>query len=324
MENKILIFIAVALITTGAVIFVVVMSALGWDFTKLGTVKYETNTYSATESFDSISINIDTADIRLLPSESSDCRVVVHENAKIKHEVSVVDGTLTVVTVDSRAWYDYISIGFSSQTVTVYLPEREYSKLFVRTSTGHVEVSSDFTFSALDVEVSTGDVTIASSVTGNAKIKASTGSITVDGATLGSLDITTTTGSITVEDVNVTGSLKTAASTGRTSLSNVGCKSLTSTAGTGNINLSDTVADESFSLETDTGSIRFDSCDAKEISAAASTGSITGTLLTDKTFVADSSTGTVDVPGGTAGGMCELSTDTGNIRISVVAAPYPG
>ena len=50
---------------------------------------------------------------------------------------------------------------------------------------------------------------------------------------------------------------------------------------------------------------------------AQNSGNVTGTLLTDKIFLAQSDTGRVDLPKTVGGGKCEITTDTGNIEISV-------
>ena len=45
---KIWLIIAACLIVVGAIIFTGVMSVLKWDFKKLSTAKYQTNTYQIT------------------------------------------------------------------------------------------------------------------------------------------------------------------------------------------------------------------------------------------------------------------------------------
>ena len=54
------IFVAVLI---GCIIFAGVMTMLRWDFSKLSTVKYETNSHEISETFHAISIKTDTADI---------------------------------------------------------------------------------------------------------------------------------------------------------------------------------------------------------------------------------------------------------------------
>ena len=53
------------------------------------------------------------------------------------------------------------------------------------------------------------------------------------------------------------------------------------------------------------------------LGVSTDTGDVTGSLLSAKVFVVTTDTGTVQVPKSTAGGRCEISTDTGDIRITV-------
>lgn len=63
--------------------------------------------------------------------------------------------------------------------------------------------------------------------------------------------------------------------------------------------------------------MEFNHCDAETICVNTDTGSVTGTLLTDKVFIIETDTGSVDVPKSITGGRCEITTDTGNIRITI-------
>ena len=53
------------------------------------------------------------------------------------------------------------------------------------------------------------------------------------------------------------------------------------------------------------------------IMVKTSTGNVKGTLLSDKIFVTDTSTGRVSVPKTTSGGKCEITTSTGDIEIEL-------
>ena len=77
------------------------------------------------------------------------------------------------------------------------------------------------------------------------------------------------------------------------------------------------IAAETFSIERSTGNVTFDGCDAAEIWVETDTGDVTGTFLSEKCFLAKTDTGTVAVPKSTAGGKCEVTTDTGDIKLNV-------
>ncbi len=302
----------------GCIIFLGAMNMIKWDFSKLSTVKYETNSYEISEKFENISVMTDTSDIKFIPSESNEAKVVCHEEANAKHRVEVKNGTLTIELEDTRKWYDHIRIlTFDSPKITVYLPAGEYGALAVKGSTGRANIAKDFVFESIDVTLATGEIKNYASATGAIKLKTSTGSILTQSISSSSLSVNTSTGVISAKNVTCTGDMTVKVSTGRLNAENVSAKSFSSTGSTGSASLKSVIASESFSVKRSTGSIKLDGCDAASLFIATDTGNITGTLLSEKNFTATSDTGDVDVPNTRTGGRCELTTDTGDIRISV-------
>lgn len=269
---------AASLVLTGCILFAVVMSTLGWDFLKLSTVKYEINTYELAEAFSDISVTTDTADIVFALSDDGKCRVECLEEENAKHSVAVEEGTLVIRRTDIRAWYDYLGFRFGTPKITVYLPKAD-----------------------------------AGSVT----IKAGTGDIRVEDISVSSLDISVTTGAVTVTGVTCRDDIMVDVSTGEAFLTDISCKNLISNGATGSIFLGNVIAAGKFSIERGTGSVSFDGSDAAEIFVKTATGNVDGSLLTDKVFVADTATGSVDVPRSETGGRCEIETGTGNIAITI-------
>ena len=310
---------AAALVLAGIIIFGGALIMLGWDFNKLSTVEFETNTYEINADFEDISIVSDTALIKLLPSEDDSVKVICYEENKALHKVSVSDGILKIALSDSKKWYEHIKIGlnFDSPKITVYIPEGEYGSLSVDSHTGNVEIPAEFAFESIDVKLSTGYVTCAASAAKDVKIKTSTGDIKVLGIKAGSLDLSVSTGRITAEDIVCTGDVGVRVSTGRALLSGVECKNLSSTGSTGTLSLENVIAKGALSVERDTGDVKLSLCDAAEIDIETDTGDVIGTLLSDKVFITETDTGTVKVPKTTEGGKCEITTDTGDIKIEI-------
>ncbi|MBR2989031.1 MAG: DUF4097 family beta strand repeat protein [Clostridia bacterium] len=314
---KIWLAIASSLVVIGLGAFVVVMSMNDWDFTKISTVKFETNTYEVGEEFSSISINTDTANIEFAPSTDEKCKVVCYEKEKIEHNASVTDGILKIGVTDNRQWYEHIEITFQTQKVTVYLPKSEYSSLTIKEHTGNVNIPSDFKFENIDVSTSTGSVKCFASATEKVKITTTTGAVKVSNATVNALDILVTTGDITVSGVTCANDIKISVVTGNAYLENVTCKKVTSGGSTGDITLKEVVAVEKISVERSTGDVRFNGSDAGEIFVKTSTGNVSGSLLTPKIFDVSTGTGSVSVPHSVTGGKCEIKTSTGNIRMII-------
>lgn len=316
-RTMIWLIIAASLFILGLLIFTGVMMAYQWDFTRLSTVKYETNTYEINDKFQNISIKTDTADICFLPSEDGACRVVCYEESKQKHAVTAQDGHLVIDKVNQRKWYDNIGINFGNAKITVYIPKGEYGALAIKASTGDVAIPKDFKFASMDISASTGDVTNYASASGRIKIKASTGDIQVENLTADSLDLSVSTGKVTASGISCHGDVKVKVTTGKTSLSDMTCRSLISDGNTGSIYLKNVIAGDWFSIERSTGDVRFEACDAGEISIKTDTGDVKGSVLSDKVFVIKTDTGDYEVPKTTTGGKCSIQTDTGDIRIFI-------
>ena len=86
---------------------------------------------------------------------------------------------------------------------------------------------------------------------------------------------------------------------------------------TGDVTLNQCYAAE-LCVDVDTGDVTLNRCDADAIYIETDTGDVTGTLLTEKTFRIETDTGRYDVPYGTVGGICAITTDTGDIKIEIV------
>lgn len=298
--TKIRLIIAASLVLSGCILFAAVMTWLQWDFTKLETVEYEINTYEIDETFTGISINTDTADIVFALSDKGKCTVECYEEENATYSVRVEDSILNIETIDERTMRNYlgnIGFNFAAPTITVYLPEREFDLLAIKESTGDIEIPSDFSFKNVDISLSTGDLDFCADVSASIKISTNTGDIHAEGISAGSLELVATTGDVL--------------------LSHIKCENLRSTGSTGGISLTDVIAAEKFYIERSSGDVCFDGCDAAEIFVETSTGDVTGTLRSEKIFFAHSSTGDLELPKTLSGGLCELTSSTGDIRIEI-------
>lgn len=261
--------------------------------------KYETVTHEIGSTFDQIAVDTDITDVTIATANEKQCRVECSEPEKMKHTAEVENGTLVIRSSDSRQWYEHLfSFASHSPKVVIYLPQSAYASLQIDTHTGDVTIPSGFTFDTLTVNNNTGDVECSASVTKTLTVKEDTGDISLSCLNAGELDITASTGDIDVTSAKVKGTVSVKSSTG-------------------DITLTDTVAEKKFQIESSTGDVGFKGCDAADIKVKTSTGDVTGTLLSDKIFVTDTSTGDVKVPQTSSGGRCEISTSTGDILIQI-------
>lgn len=298
MNKTLWIIVAVLLIICGAILFALAGMQMGWDFTKLDSKNFETNTYEFSESIDSIKIETVSGQIRLLPTSDGVCRVECWENEKMKHLVSVADGALTVSCKDDRKWFDHITFfNFKSPSITVYLPESEYAALTVKGSTGDVFVSEDLTFGEANINITTGDVLFRADVKGELGIKLTTGDIELENMSAGSVYLN--------------------AATGDAEVSNLNCETFECDVSTGETELTNLIAREHIRIECTTGDVTLTSCDAGELYIKTTTGDVEASLLSEKVCIAKATTGSVNVPSFGSGGVCEIKTTSGDIKVNI-------
>lgn len=277
-KTVIAILIAVLVVAIGAGLCFAGLSAVNFKVRDLGTAQYVTNTHEVGESFTRVEMDMDTADVDILPAEDGKCRVVCVEREKYPHTVTVEKGTLIVRSAKDQKWNFSIGAVVKNPSVTVYLPAADYESLKLEADTGAVKLVAGLSFGTVDLD-------------------ADTGSVTVDGVAVKKLKIS--------------------ADTGRVAISNMTPETVELDADTGSIRVTDVVCSGDMRIEADTGSIRLEDVDAANLYLEADTGSISGTIRTEKTFVARSTTGSVKVPEGTSGGRCEARASTGSIRLSI-------
>lgn len=317
-STKIALLIAALCCVAGLALAGLSLYMVDFDFTRLGTVAYTDNEYILTEPFSAIELKAKTANVRFLPSEDSACRVVCKEQEKVPHRVTVENGTLTIRVDDRREWYDYlVCFDWGSAAVTVYLPAAEFGRLDISTDTGDVRVPADFTFQSASIETDTGDIDWRASVEGALTVHTDTGNGKIEGVQAGALQAETDTGDLQVRQASVSGNVLLETDTGEVMLDKVTAGSLQIDTHTGDVTLKNTVAEGSLTLETDTGDVQFHCFDAAAISVRTNTGDVTGTLLSEKIFFAKTDTGDIHVPKTDRGGRCEITTDTGDIEISL-------
>ena len=316
-STKVSLIAAVVLIVLGLGIIAAAFNAAGWEFRKFSSSRYITTDQLITEDFSKINIDVDTADIAFYPSEDGNCRVVSYEEDKQPLSVSVKDDTLWVKVQDERKWYDHIGINIGSPELEIYLPKEKYESLYLRGSTGDVNIPYNFSFDEIDVKLSTGDMGCFASANGKISLKTGTGSISIKNINAGDLVLSVTTGKINCNNINCSGEFLLNVTTGDASLKDIKCGSFASTGNTGDLQMDNLIASDIINIERSTGDLNFTSCDGKEIYILTDTGRVKGSFASEKIFFAESDTGDIDVPKSTSGGTCEIKTDTGDIKITI-------
>lgn len=326
----IILIVAVSLVLVGGAVFGIIVAKNG--FANVNG-KMEENTHELTTDFDKINIDVDLSDIEIIVSDEK--KVVCREIEELKHSVEVVDGTLFIKQENNLKWYARIGFfGSIKSSVTIYMPAKTFESIQVKGATGDYTVNGAYMFNNAYIKLSTGDVTSSANY-GEAVITVSTGKVNVNDCTVNKLGLSTSTGDINLKNVVVSDTLVTdsdtgdltaqnvqvgneiiaIADTGKFRLTNVTSKDIYLETTTGKKILTSVIASGKMVIKASTGDVKFDKCDAAEITVKTSTGDVTGSFLTDKVFYASSSTSTPNVPKSTTGGLCDVTTSTGDIKL---------
>lgn len=342
-SGKKLALIGALLIAIGLLVSFLVLVMTDYDLSKLSGGKYTEKTYTVSEDFNLIGITVDTADVELVFAEGEECKVVCSETERLSYNVYVnEDGCLYVETVKANKWYNHFDLknifgNWGENKVIVYLPKTEYDAISAESDTGDIKILDDFRFESISAKSDTGDIIIRASAEDKIWTSTDTGDIILDTASAGSVHAESNTGLIMMSSVEANYFYDFNTNTGDVTFENCEAKSvdittdtgdvtlrlviveekLNVTTDTGYVTLNNAISNESINVTTDTGDVIFDKSDAGEIYVTTDTGDVKGSLLSDKVFLVDTDTGSVNVPRSITGGRCEITTDTGDVNITI-------
>ena len=324
------IIVAIILLFLGAAIVFCSLLMVRFDFKLFSAVQYEKKEQTIGEAFTDIAVEAKNYDVIVAPSETGSAYIEydVPMGEESDFSASVKDGKLTVTVQKNRKWYKEWSLfGHGSPVITLYLPKGLCGVLDVSLTTGDVCVKEGFSFTALNVDVTTGDIDVNATVTGAVTVSLTTGDGSFSGS-FASLSVSGGSGDMELADLTVTLSLTTGdVEIKRTAL---GAATLSGTTGdiealdlsvsgdmsvkrtTGDIELKNTIVGGRMEINGGSSDVYLRECDAATLYIEVTTGDVRGHLLTDKQYLATTTTGEVQVPR-TAGPLCEIHTTTGDI-----------
>ena len=276
------IIIACVLIACGLGFGLAGLIAVGFDFGKLSNSgKSMENTYTVTDDFNSISIDVGTADISFAESKGNEVSVYCKEYEKIKHSVKVEGDVLKITKVDERKWYEFFSIGGSAEVkVIISLPKEKMESL-----------------KSMQIDTSTGDIRLEGfNISGTLKLDTSTGDMHISKVKAGAVEINTSTGDSQLTDITA--------------------ESLKFDSSTGDVIMTGSRFSGKMKFDTSTGDVKITDSDADTVYIDTSTGDVTCSFLSEKKISAQSDTGNVKVPDNNGqGGECKIESNTGNIKV---------
>lgn len=335
--TKIAAIVAVVLILLGLTLACISSGIIGNDMTQLNTVTLTQTTHTIAEPFENIRIHTSVG-IQILPASGSECTVVCDDSENQYHAVSVENGTLVVKQITEHQMMQFNVMIMENPSVTVYLPESQYEDLSIDGSSGDImDVDPSFTFRNVQLKVSSGSIRFRANLVNDLTVSTSSGDILLENVHADAIRTTATSGSITLSgceaqqdisvqtssgDIHVTdtkaaGSLHTGATSGQVELTDVTAMSMTGKSSSGDLQLYNVVIHGHLSLEATSGSISLDSSDAQSLVIQTSSGDVSGTLLSPKFFITHTSSGSVKTSDpDPAGGRCEITTSSGNIKMT--------
>jgi transcriptional regulator with XRE-family HTH domain/DUF4097 and DUF4098 domain-containing protein YvlB len=293
--NKKIIKITTLVLISLIILFITLSFVRTWY---LHTTK-STKTSVIEESFSSIIINADTIDINIYLSNDGSSKISYTTTDTYNIDFSVNNNTLEINQYNNKKIYELL-FNFSNLKLDLYLNIQTLDDITIINSTGDINIADELNFDNINITSSTGD-TLINNVTCNYLI--------YKGSTC----------DVKLENSNINNDLNIKTSTGEIILSNVVSNNAFFTSSTGDIILSNVLVDQSLNILGSTTDVIFNEIDASNITVKLSTGDVEGVINTDKIFIVKTSSGKIKIPECTTGGICKITTSTGDITIKIKA-----
>lgn len=306
--TKIALIVAAGLCGAGLITMFAAAVMIGFDFTKLQTHNfteqvYEVEPVSEDMPIQDITIKTSDSDVRILPSEDDSCRVVCRETEEMKHFVSVKGNELTISQKYAGKWYEQFKIMIfeESQSVTVYLPEKDYHRLDVKTVSGEIDVAQQFTFDAVKLCSTSGDIHCAAQVNSKISVDSTSGEVVLSGmqgSDIVQIEAYTTSGDITLKDVHV--------------------RNIVLESTSGEIELECCRASNQIQITSTSGDVDFDGDYGGDMVIRTVSGEVSGILYSSKQFFVQTVSGDVSVPQSEEMRPgCKIVTTSGDVHLRI-------
>ncbi|MBQ9113078.1 MAG: DUF4097 family beta strand repeat protein [Clostridia bacterium] len=297
-SKKILIIIAVCCIAVGILMAAVTLAVINFDLTRLNTMELQTVTYELDNSFSHIIVDVTESDVIFAPSEDGKCRVVCIEGKSISHTVSDSNGILKITRVDIRKWYERVGIYWGKMSVTVYLPDSEYTDICVENVSGDIVIPTGFSFAEAELYSTSGDVCFSGQVESGLVTETVSGDIYLSDIICGTADICSVSGNIKLTDCDT--------------------DTLSISSSSGDVELIDVFAEGDMVIDTVSGDIELYESDGANILLDTTSGDVKGRLMSEKKFDVSTSSGDVRVPWDmNSEERCGIRTVSGDIEMTV-------
>ena len=320
---------------------VLVMSAflmIGFDFLRLDSRNMVKTEQVIEGEFSDIEISNLQQDLRVVASPDGVCRISYYGNERLSVATVIEDGVLRIVMQDMRDWQDYINIvSASDETAVLYLPAGNYGALRVKAGASmDLVLEREICLARLEAQISSGNIDSLAQITDGVDIKGSSGRLHLENISGGNVTIEDSSGDVvlkhcraaqttltlfsgSIELVDVSGEILATTSSGDIVIEDAALATLTLKTSSGDVELKRTVVQTELRIETSTGDIKMERSDAAHMILVTGTGDMELELLRGKGYYVKTGTGSVSHPEhDTNGGLCNVTTSTGDVMITVV------
>ena len=280
---------------------------------------FENNSYDLEQDYHSIKIDTITANVTFIHSNTSQSKVFCNELKTQKHEVEVVDGTLTITQKKNEEWYGQV-LNLTSSYIVIHLNKIQYDTLDIVGVNTDVDMQAGFIFNNVNIQNTTGNTKWKSNVVDTFAINTQTGDLDLQYASFHLVDIQNTTGDVNLLNCSATSHTVIQLGTGNLTVTNSGLNLLHVKIQTGYATLNDVFASDQIMILITTGNISLFRSDAGKLELATTTGDIFASLLSSKKISTQTVSGQISIPETQDGGMCKTKTTTGNITIIVISS----
>ena len=332
---KIFVILGAILLVAGVAVFVGGMTAGGWDFSILNTVRYTQKSYDAEGAVTSVHIEYSDASIYVEYSETAervhiDYPVRLNERDEESAQIEITEEGGTLAVIEHVDWEKNLfqwSLG-NSPAVRVVLPAGQNIALDLYTQNGSISLNADGeALPSLDLHSNNGSISASGALTvaEDATFSTSNGSVEVSGVSAaGDLTLRTSNGSMRAENISAD-SLEARSSNGSLRLTDIAAAdSLTAKTNNGAIELLGDITAKMLTVSTSAGDIAMHDgmIDAQEIAMMTELGSIEAEgsafagAQSDYTVLVSTGLGESNVSDSVGGNRkLTLSTGTGDIRV---------
>lgn len=285
--------IALALIVCGAAIMFTALAANDFEFTAFNTVKYDRFVYECSGEIRGIEIDEGARDVTIRKSNDHLCHVEYFTTGKDSYTMEEDDGVLRISHDDNGQW---ISVSFGDiPGMTVYLPEGEYERLYVRAGSSDILICAGIEFAEADIATASGDIEVNADVR-KLEVSAASGELSIAGCTLGDFAATTASGDIEVENAEIGAARFETAS--------------------GSVDIDRVILEGTLEVSTASGDVELEHVEAAGISVETMSGDVWGIIEAPMRYEVETTSGDVRVPAATTDGApCRIKTVSGDIEI---------